>query len=249
MALIAMADNNIDIPAYRDGAFYNVLANGQDFVISGIGGELNVATSAGSFVATLATGIGVVNGRTVEATAPETLTLSANQSGYIALRVDLSQVAGYELSLIATPSLVQEDLNNGGYVHDLALCQFTTGANGVTSAVDVRNMLSSAASMGFVTYQVTLASANWSGSQQTITVPANIMAQLNYDADIYVEISLPETATRSVRDACARAVIGTSTTLAGNGALNIVFTYAGTQPTVDIPVLINIEGKEVNHEQ
>lgn len=142
--LYAMANNNVIIPAERDGALYNFFFGGQDYVFDGIGDEFEITPSSSSFLVTLGTGEGVVCGRHVtEETVNGTnsmLQLPANSSGYVTIRVDLTQVPGSEASLFATSVLAQDDLNNGGEVHDLPLYQYTTNGSGVSSFVDVRNI-------------------------------------------------------------------------------------------------------------
>lgn len=243
--LYAMADNNIDIPASRDGALYNALANGQDFVISGIGDEFEVTYSGSSLTVTLGTGIGVVCGRHVQEDivngATSSFEVEAGSSGYIVVRFDLTRPTGQEAYFTATPTLVAQDLNNGGDVHDLPLYQYTAGAAGVNTMVDVRNIMSSLAGSGFAVYQTTLASANWSSNQQTVTVPSSVLSGIDYSSDLYVEISLPESASSAVRNAVARAVISTSTTLTGS-TLSVLFSCENT-PSVDIPVIIVAEGR------
>ena len=140
--LYAMADNNVVIPAERDGALYNFLMGGQDYVFANIGDAFEITPSASSFLITLGTGEGVVSGRHItEETvngANSMIQLDANSSGYVVIRVDLTRPVGTEAFLYATPVLSAQDLNNNGTVHDLPLYQYTTNASGVSSFTDVR---------------------------------------------------------------------------------------------------------------
>lgn len=140
--LYGMANNNVIIPAERDGALYNFLLGGQDYVFDGIGDEFAITSSSSSFVLTLGTGEGVVCGRHVTETGetPAILQLTPNTSGYVVIRIDLTQVPGAEAYLFATPTLQQDNLNSNGSVHDLPLYQYTTNGSGVSSFVDVRNI-------------------------------------------------------------------------------------------------------------
>lgn len=142
--LYGMANNNVIIPAERDGALYNFLLGNQDYVFEGIGDEFEITPSASSFLITLGTGEGVICGRHVtEETANSAnsmIQLNANSSGYVTICVDLSRPAGTEAYLRATPTLQQDDLNNSGTVRDLPLYQYTTNGSGVSSFVDVRNI-------------------------------------------------------------------------------------------------------------
>lgn len=142
--LYGMANNNVIIPAERDGALYNFLLGNQDYVFEGIGDEFEITPSASSFLITLGTGEGVICGRHVtEETANSAnsmIQLSANSSGYVTICVDLSRPAGTEAYLRATPTLSQDDLNNSGTVRDLPLYQYTTNGSGVSSFTDIRNL-------------------------------------------------------------------------------------------------------------
>ena len=142
--LYGMANNNVIIPAERDGALYNFLLGNQDYVFEGIGDEFEITPSASSFLITLGTGEGVVCGRHVTEetvnSANSMIQLSANSSGYVTICVDLSRPAGTEAYLRATPTLQQDDLNNSGTVRDLPLYQYTTNGSGVSSFIDVRNI-------------------------------------------------------------------------------------------------------------
>lgn len=140
--LYGMANNNVVIPAERDGALYNFLVGGQDYVFANIGDAFEITPSASSFLITLGTGEGVVSGRHVtEETvnnANSMIQLEANSSGYVVIRVDLTRPAGTEAFLYATPVLSAQDLNNNGTVHDLPLYQYATNGSGVSSFTDIR---------------------------------------------------------------------------------------------------------------
>ena len=139
--LYGMANNNVIIPAERDGALYNFLLGNQDYIFKGVGNEFEITPSSSSFILTLGTGEGVVCGRHVTETAGDTvLQLTQNSSGYVVIRIDLTQVPGSEAYLFATPTLQQENLNGNGTVHDLPLYRYATNASGVSSFVDVRNI-------------------------------------------------------------------------------------------------------------
>lgn len=144
MALYGMADNNIAIPAKRDGAIYNAFARNSDFVIEGIGDEFAMTSSTTSFVLTLGTGEGIICGRHVTEVTEEgvnsVLQLDANSQGYVVIRMDLTRPAGSECYLTAVNVVTREDLNDTGTVADLVLYGYVTGENGVTSFVDMRNI-------------------------------------------------------------------------------------------------------------
>lgn len=140
MAFKTMADNGIDISARQDGALYNVACGGADFIIKGIGDEL--AYTVSGLNVTVKTGEAVIHGRHVTAEANNTLRLPTNSSGYLVLRLDLSQTSGNEAYLYATPVLSKEEVNWSGNVHDVAIASFTTTTT-TANLVDARNIVDS----------------------------------------------------------------------------------------------------------
>lgn len=139
--------DGVDISAIRDRAMFNTFAGNQSYVIKGVGDELKVTSSANSFTVTLGTGEAVICGGSTLIDASETLTLSANQSGYLVLEVDLTQSGVNVCKFINVASLVQNNINDGvNTKYDLPLYQYRTNANGVSSATDVRNILNDATS-------------------------------------------------------------------------------------------------------
>lgn len=146
MALYAMANNGVVIPAERDGALYNFFTGNQDYVINGIGNNFAITPSASSFLLTLGEGEAIVGGRhVVEKTtdnANSMIQLASNSTGYVVIRINLDWAVGTEARLFATNALVSEDLNNGGAIRDLPLYQYVTDGNGVTSFTDIRNVSS-----------------------------------------------------------------------------------------------------------
>lgn len=142
MSIKIMADNNEIINVSQDAALYNVLAGGNDFVISGIGNEMAFNYNASSLSATLSSGECLICGRHVTITGTESITLSASASGYIVLRYDLSQTGSNMCKLMAVTSLRSDNLNDSGTVHDLVIGQYSTNASGVSSFTDQRTILS-----------------------------------------------------------------------------------------------------------
>jgi len=142
MALYGMADNNIQIPASRDGAMYNVFAGNSDFVIKDIGDEFEITYSATSLSITLGTGEGILCGRHVtevtESATNTSIQLDANSTGYVVIRMDLTRPAGSETFLTAVSTPRRDDLNNGGTIADLVLYEYVTAATGIARFTDVR---------------------------------------------------------------------------------------------------------------
>lgn len=135
----------IDISAIRDRAMFNTFAGNVSYVIKDIGDELKVTSAPTSFIVTLGTGEAVICGGSTLVSANENLTLTANQSGYLVLRVDLSQTGTNVCRFMNVSSLVQKNINNGvDLVYDLPLYQYTTNANGVATLTDKRKIQNNA---------------------------------------------------------------------------------------------------------
>lgn len=138
--LKAMYDNGLDILTKEDAALYDLLAGRIDFVISGIGNQLEV-TSSGLTI-TLKTGQCLIKGRhVVETLGNTTLLLPANSSGYIVISYDITKANGFEAELKNVSSLVSEDLNNNGQRRDFPLYSFVSTA-AVVTLTDLRVMSS-----------------------------------------------------------------------------------------------------------
>ena len=138
------ADRNTVSPA-NDASLYSGIVNDSN-------GTLNrgtqFAVTVNGLVATIGTGQAVIQGRLVEITASETLTLPANSSGTIAIAVDLTktndvsgtagtptyQVGVNQVYLVAvTGTLTQDDLNNGGFLYELPIASFTSTTTSATT--------------------------------------------------------------------------------------------------------------------
>lgn len=138
MTLKVMADNRVEISAKQDGAVYNVALGDKDFIIEGLGDEF--AMSYTGLVVSVESGEAVVHGRHITADETEQITLPQNQSGYLVLRIDLTQVSGAEAMLYATPTLTNEEINWSGNIYDMPIATFTTSNTGVTNFEDVRKI-------------------------------------------------------------------------------------------------------------
>lgn len=140
------SDRNFVTPA-SDASLYSGIVNDSN-------GTLNrgtqFAVTVNGLVATVGTGQAVIQGRLVEITASETLTLPANSSGTISIAVDLTKtndvsgIAGdpdyavdvKQVYLVAvTGTLTQDDLNNGGFLYELPIASFTSTTTTATTKV------------------------------------------------------------------------------------------------------------------
>lgn len=146
MTFKVMADNGVSITAAQDGAMYDAFA-GTNFIINNIANEYNVTFTDTSLELSVDTGEAIISGRHITSAEVNTLTLGANDTYYIALRIDLTQTAGNEGMIVALTSedlLQTGNLNNGGTICDLLLGEATTSASGVSAYVDRRTILTSA---------------------------------------------------------------------------------------------------------
>lgn len=233
MALYAMADNSIDIPASRDGAMYNVMLGGQDFVITGIHNEMAVTYSANTLLVTLQTGEAVICGRHVtevtENNANTTLQLTANSSGYLVLRFDLTKPAGQEAYLATTNVLNNDNLNSGGTVRDLPLYQYVTNATGVSSMTDVRKMMRTVSTARAVSS--TLVASSWSSNVYTLSDSA-------IESGKQTAVLCPASATDEQYNAYVNALI--RVTAISNGSITL--KAMRIQPTINLPIELLILG-------
>jgi hypothetical protein len=133
-----MADNSEQIPSARDAALYYCLGfNAAAYVIGGAGTGLTCQASG--LNVRLGIGEGVIYGHHVtEIDGTTSVNIVPGSSGFIAIRLDLSQPTGQEASLVATGTLATDNLLNGGAAFDLALYRYTSTSTAVT-LTDVRN--------------------------------------------------------------------------------------------------------------
>lgn len=137
------SDRNFVTPA-NDASLYAALSGDTSGVLRR-GNSLNL--SINGLTVTVQTGQAVVLGRLIEVTSPYTFTLPGNSSGNIVIMVDLSKAnsvvgqAGqpnYDVTVNQVSitgivgNLVQEDINNGGYIYQLPIGTFTTTATSGT---------------------------------------------------------------------------------------------------------------------
>lgn len=131
----------VPISAKRDRAMFNSFAGDKSYVLKGIDGELAVSYSSVSFEVSLGTGEAVICGGSMTSDGTDTLTLEANEQGYLAIEIDTIQTGSNICQFKKVTTLTQEDINSNGFVYDLPLYQYTTNSNGVASMVDKRLLL------------------------------------------------------------------------------------------------------------
>lgn len=120
-------------PASADGSLYDYLSLQRNGVIGNRGNNLAVTTTG--LVCTIDTGQALIQGRLVEVTSPENVTIPANSTGYLCITVDLSQVntstgtpgkVDYtvvigQLRIEFLETLTKQDLFNGGAIYNFNL--------------------------------------------------------------------------------------------------------------------------------
>lgn len=142
-----LKDTGADYPISSniDGSVYAIAT--QDCVIGGMGNEFSVTTSASSLSLTFTQGsVAVLCGNAFWLTADETVTLPANSTFNLCARIDTSKPNGQTGSFecLTEAGMKNNNINNGGGVRDLVLYTITTSANGVTSIVDKRTIITTA---------------------------------------------------------------------------------------------------------
>lgn len=232
MALYGMADNNVEIPAKRDGAIYNTFAGNQDYVIAGIGNEFEIESSATSFVLTLGTGEGIICGRHVtevtENGANSMIQLEANSSGYVVIRMDLTRPAGTEAYFTTVQVLERDNLNANGTVCDLPLYGYVTGANGVTSFIDIRAISAS----GSVQIPITLSSASWVSGMYTLN-------DSHINPDAIITLTYPPTLTDAQYEAYQGAGIRPYGAVSAG---SMVLKAVNGAPSIDLSLIMIVKG-------
>lgn len=141
-----LKDTGADFPISSniDGSVYAIAT--QDCVIGGMGDEFSVTTSASSLSLTLTQGsVAVLCGNAFWLTADETVTLPTNSTFNLCARIDTSKPNGQTGSFecLTEAGMKNNNINNGG-IKDLVLYTITTSANGVTSIVDKRTIITTA---------------------------------------------------------------------------------------------------------
>ena len=141
-----LKDTGADFPISSniDGSVYAIAT--QDCVIGGMGDEFSVTTSASSLSLTFTQGsVAVLCGNAFWLTVDETVTLPANSTFNLCARIDTSKPNGQTGSFecLTEAGMKNNNINNGG-IRDLILYTITTSANGVTSIVDKRTIITTA---------------------------------------------------------------------------------------------------------
>lgn len=141
-----LKDTGADYPISSniDGSVYAIAT--QDCVIGGMGDEFSVTTSVSSLNLTFTQGsVAVLCGNAFWLTADETVTLPANSTFNLCLRIDTSKPNGQTGSFecLTEAGIKKDNINNEG-IRDLVIYKITTSSNGVTASEDKRVIMNSA---------------------------------------------------------------------------------------------------------
>ena len=138
MAINGITFDRMRVTTKSDALLYYTMLDNNDRIIKGYKNELNVsATGLSVFVST---GACVVQGRLIDIDEEELVSVSANDTGYICLVIDLTQVntsegeagtPGYtpvnnQVRLEVVKTLVQQDLFEDGKLYTFPLASFTS---------------------------------------------------------------------------------------------------------------------------
>ena len=138
MAINGITFDRMRVTTKSDALLYYSMLDNNDRIIKGYKNELNVsATGLSVFVST---GACVVQGRLIDVDEEELVSVSANDTGYICLVIDLTQVntsegeagtPGYtpvnnQVRLEVVKELVQQDLFEEGKLYTFPLASFTS---------------------------------------------------------------------------------------------------------------------------
>jgi len=144
MAIKVMADSGgtVTYSAAEIGSAFNTFASGNDYIIEGIGGELELTYSSTSLNVSIASGRAMVCGRLVTIDSVESLAIGSGLTDgvYVVLRVDMSMPLGSEgfFTYVTQAQIKEEDINGSGVQHDLILGFIKSDTSGITSFNDQR---------------------------------------------------------------------------------------------------------------
>lgn len=151
--MFIVANTGEQMKAKQFGGMMNTFAQNKDYIIKDIGEEFECLFQEGSLDIQVGTGQAIIGGRSITAEESNTLSLQANSTIYLCLRIDLSQVEGQVGMLYANTSseIEQGNLNDdSSAIRDLLLAIITTDSNGITNIEDKRTIQSSAGVSSYV---------------------------------------------------------------------------------------------------
>lgn len=138
MGLKGYTFDRMKISPKADALLYHSMLDGNDRIVKGYKDELKVvATGLNTYISP---GACVVQGRMIEVDEEMQLSVSANDSGYVCIVIDLTQnntstgeagtpeyqPVNNQIRLEVVKELVQQDLHNGGQLYTFPLASFTS---------------------------------------------------------------------------------------------------------------------------
>lgn len=135
--------SSYEVEAVYDGAVYQTIT--EDCVIADIGDEFELNYSSSSLEISFAAGSqAIIDGAFFRTTSQTAVTLNANSTIYLTARIDKSLANGSrgEFHQCTSANMKSERLNDSGNQRDMLLYIIVTGASGVTSVTDRRNIVS-----------------------------------------------------------------------------------------------------------
>ena len=137
MGLKGYTFDRMKISPKADALLYHSMLDRNDRVVKGYKGELKVVSTGLNMY--VSPGACVVQGRMIEIDEEMRLSVSANDSGYVCIVIDLTQnntstgeagTSGYQpvnnqIRLEVVKELVQQDLHDGGQLYTFPLASFT----------------------------------------------------------------------------------------------------------------------------
>lgn len=138
MGLKGYTFDRMKISPKADALLYHSMLDGNDRIVKGYKDELKVvATGLNTYISP---GACVVQGRMIEIDEEMQLSVSANDSGYVCIVIDLTQnntstgevgtpdyqPANNQIRLEVVKELVQQDLHDGGQLYTFPLASFTS---------------------------------------------------------------------------------------------------------------------------
>lgn len=151
MGLIGHTFPRMKINSSADALLYNALLSGNNHIIDNYKDQLNVvATGLNTYVST---GACIIQGRLIENDEEAQVTVSANDSGFICIVIDLTQTntstgtsgtpdynpINNQIRLEIVKELVQQDLHNGGQLYTFPLASFVSNGTTVTLTKTKKN--------------------------------------------------------------------------------------------------------------
>lgn len=144
MAITGYQFDRAKVTVKADASLYYFLSDKRNIVFNNIGNNLNV-TAEGMNV-NIDTGQALIQGRLIEITASETITIPSNTEGYVCITIDLNQIntssgtpgqSDYQfvigqLKTEFVTSLIQQDLNNNGTIYNFPLAKVTSTDNSIS---------------------------------------------------------------------------------------------------------------------